>query len=340
VRPDSSSQVIIAGVVSHCAIYHNSLQGKSSYATQVTASTAVEAFGDSFDFIVDDNTISQTRNGIFLWGMSATNLTPQSIDSTYFNYVANNSVQNCLSGIVGISEAWNGWPVANPYPGISYLGNTCAGNTIGLIANCGLSLLADNAPAGDQVDLSVFDHNNILGVPMGIEAEPDNRITNVIAYKNDVNLGAGAVANSVALSLGTGEAPALQQNTYSGGFQTIYGGTQNTAPELEAPIHTLSVQGAAGGSAVSTSLVLWNAGTASLSWSATSNSSWLSMVNSSGGILNENASTLNLSCNPSALAAGVYSGTITVTAGGQVCNYTVTFTVAGNSRKHGRINLL
>ncbi len=40
VMPDGTSTVIIAGVISHCVVYNNTLQGKSTYDTQITASAA------------------------------------------------------------------------------------------------------------------------------------------------------------------------------------------------------------------------------------------------------------------------------------------------------------
>ena len=186
--------MIVAGVVSDCAIYDNSLQGKSSYATQVTASAGVQPYGNSFDFIVDSNTISQTCNGIYMWGMSDTNVSPLNITCDYFNYVANNTVDHCLNGIVGVSQAWGGWPTTDPYPGISYLGNTCTGNTVESMSESGLEVLANTAPIGDQVDLNVFDANTVSSTPAGINLEPGTLASNAIVYKNVLSTGAISTA--------------------------------------------------------------------------------------------------------------------------------------------------
>jgi hypothetical protein len=194
VPPDNTSTVIVAGVVSDCAIYDNSLQGKSDYATQVTASAGIQPYGNSFDFIVDSNTISQTRNGIYMWGMSQTDLSPQSITCDYFNYVANNKVEHCLNGIVGVSQAWGGWPTTDPYPGISYLGNTCTGNTVESVSESGLEVLANTAPIGDQVDLNVFDANTVSSTPVAINLEPGTLASNAIVYKNVLSTGAISTA--------------------------------------------------------------------------------------------------------------------------------------------------
>ena len=330
VPPDSSSTVLIAGVVSHCAIYHNSIQGKSDYATRETASAGVQPYGNSYDFVVDDNTISQTRAGIYLWGMSETSLSPQSITCSYFNYVANNTVHNCLNGIVGVSQAWNGWPGADPYPGISYLGNTCADNTVTSVTSGGMVEWATCAPIGDQLDLNVFDHNTVTNTPTGINLGPNNRITNTLAYKNTLSLGTAPLSASVGLALGSGENPALRQNTYTG-FASIYGVAQTPVQTIEAPSHVVSVQGTARGPVVTASFALWNACSSPLSWTAASDSAWLTAANPSGSISNENGvSTIALTCNPAALAHGVYSGTVTVAGTSQARSYTVIFTVGGS----------
>lgn len=327
VPPDSSSTVIIAGVVSQCAVYHNSLQGKSDYATRDTASAGVQPYGNSYDFIVDNNTISQTRTGIFVWAMSDTNQNPEDITCAYFNYIANNTVHNCLNGIVGVSQAWGGWPIADSYPGISYLANTCVGNTVDSVAGNGFAESAATAPLGDQLDLNVFDHNTVTNTPAGIDLDPSNHIYNAIIYKNDLSLGTANASGSVGVSLATSATSALRQNKYTG-FESTYGGAQTPALTIEAPNHVISVQGTARGAAVKASLVLWNAGTASLSWSVSSTTGWLAASQRTGSIPNENGvSTIDLTCNPASLAQGTYTGTVTVTGPNQVRTYSVVFTV-------------
>ncbi len=327
VPPDSTSTVIIAGVISQCAVYHNALQGKSDYATRDTASGGIQPYGNSYDFIVDNNTISQVRTSIAVWSMSDTNGNPEDITCAYFNYLANNSIHNCLNGIVGISQAWGGWPIADPYPGISYLANDCVGNTVDSVADSGFAEMAALTPVGDQLDLNVFDQNTVTNTPTAINLDPSTHINNAILYKNDLSLGSAIAPGSVGVSLATSATSALRQNKYAG-FQSTYGGTQTPALAVEAPIHVISVQGTSRGPAVKASLVLWNAGTAPLSWSVSSTTGWLSASQKKGSISNENGtSTIDLTCNPASLAPGVYSGTVTVTGPNQVRNYSVIFTV-------------
>jgi hypothetical protein len=62
----------------------------------------------------------------------------------------------------------------------------------------------------------------------------------------------------------------------------------------------------------SQTVTVYNQGTAALSWTATSNAAWLS-VNPSSGTLPQ---TISVSVNQAGLAAGTYTGTVTVTAVG------------------------
>ncbi len=189
VAPDATSTVLIGGVVSHCAIYQNSLQGKSSYTTQNTASAGIQPFGNSFDFVADGNAISQVRTGIGLWGMSMPLTASTSINCAYFNYVANNTVSQCLNGIANISQAWNGWPTGAPYPGISSLANVCTGNAVSTTAESGLAQWASAAPVGDQEDLNVFAHNALATTPVGLQTESSGHVNNTQSYKNTMGAG-------------------------------------------------------------------------------------------------------------------------------------------------------
>jgi hypothetical protein len=327
VPPDSTSTVTVAGVVSQCAVYRNVLQGKSDYATRETASAGVQPYGNSYDFVVDSNTISQVGTGISIWAMSDSGANPEDITCAYFNYIANNTIHNCRNGGVGISQAWGGWRLADPYPGLSFLGNTCAGNMVDSMTNGGFSELAGLAPVGDQVDLNVFDQNSVTNTPVAINLEQSSHINNTLLYKNNLSLGSATATGSVAVSLATSATSALRQNKYVG-FESTYGSAPTPALAIEAPTHVVSVQGTSRGAAVKASLVLWNAGSSALSWSVSNNTGWLNASQRKGAISNENGtSTIDLSCNPASLVPGVYSGTVTVTGSNQTRNYGVVFTV-------------
>jgi len=195
------------------------------------------------------------------------------------------------------------------------------------VAGSGFSEIAYCAPIGDQLDLNVFDRNTVTNTPVGIDLEQNDQINNVIVYKNNLSRGTSVASGSVGVSLTTNATSALRQNKYAG-FASTYGGAPIPALTIEAPNHVLSVPGTARGAAVKTPLILWNAGSASLSWTVSNTTRWLTASQKKGSISNENgASTIELTCNPAALAQGVYSGTVTVTSATQVRNYSVNFTV-------------
>ncbi len=177
--PDRSSTVIIAGVVSRCAVYHNSLDGKSDYATRDSASAGIQPYGNSFDFIADGNTISQIRHAISFWGLAENQTKPQSITCVYFNYIANNTIRHCVGGIAGVSKAWGDWPSNDPYPGITILGNTCTHNSLDSATECGLGEFTAGSPPGVQFDLNAFDHNIVTNSPRVLQIDgPISRVKN------------------------------------------------------------------------------------------------------------------------------------------------------------------
>ena len=261
-----------------------------------------------------------------MWGMAEAAVTPQSVDCVYFNYIANNTVTHCINGIVGVSQAWNGWPVADPYPGISYLGNTCTGNQVDTMVTNGVAEMAACPPTGDQMDLSIYDQNTVTGAPTAVNLAQATQINNAVLYKNGLSLGTAAVSGSVGLVMGS-TPPALRQNTYTG-FQSTYGGPMLPTPASEAPSHVVSVVGTAGGVSVQSSLVLWDVGPSTLSWNIASGANWLTVSQGSGSIADEaGASTLTLTCAPHALASGTYTASIVVQAAGHTRTYSVNITV-------------
>jgi uncharacterized protein (TIGR03437 family) len=89
----------------------------------------------------------------------------------------------------------------------------------------------------------------------------------------------------------------------------------------------LSLTGALGGAAVSGSANVNPGASASFTAVASSTGNWLSVSPSSGN----GPTTLTISASPTGLNAGTYSGTITVTGGGNSQNLTVTFNVSSTT---------
>ena len=108
------------------------------------------------------------------------------------------------------------------------------------------------------------------------------------------------------------------------GIQIGSSSSQPLAPQPAVSPSTLSFSGVAGGSNPATqNATVSNAGTGTLSWTASSNQSWLTVSPASG----TNSGTLTIGANIGSLSAGTYSGTVTVAGNGYSQSVAVTFTV-------------
>ncbi|HLH17200.1 MAG TPA: malectin domain-containing carbohydrate-binding protein [Bryobacteraceae bacterium] len=116
-----------------------------------------------------------------------------------------------------------------------------------------------------------------------------------------------ALVNAIQVSPASGSSV----STPSGGTST--GGTPPSGtPALAISVSTLSFSATAGGgNPAAQSVSVSNSGSGTMSWTASSNQSWLSVSPASGS----NAGTLAVAVSTGALAAGTYSGAVTVNAG-------------------------
>jgi hypothetical protein len=133
---------------------------------------------------------------------------------------------------------------------------------------------------------------------------------------NLAGLSAGTYTGTVTVS-----APGATNGT-----QTIAASLTVTAPPptLAVSMASLSFSGVAGGSNPNSQVSgVSNSGGGTLNWTASSNQSWLSVSPASG----MNSGTLTVGTNLAGLAAGSYSGAITVSGGGSTKTIAVTLAV-------------
>jgi len=158
VSPDSSSKVIVTVAADNTAIYHNTLDGKSDYATRFTASAGIEPFGAGNGFVADSNTLHELRTGIDSWAMTGNG----TLSPSYFNLYSNNTIDSCL---VGVDSRMNSTDDRTLNPGVGYLGNIFRAN---LMSNTPTSFTINGtyAPAGHQIMMTIFDHNIGVGLPI------------------------------------------------------------------------------------------------------------------------------------------------------------------------------
>jgi hypothetical protein len=208
VIPDASSIVVTGRVVANIAIYNNQLDGKSDYATRVTASSGVNVFNDAFDMVVDGNTINDVRTGI--------NLNPVSQGSTrlpiYNTLLANNTITNTIDAIALLGS---GDPTTQP----ALTNAVVRGNQATNMTERGL-----RAASGNMV---VVENNSFSDTPQGIGNSVSNgmRVENLVVRNNTFNRGTATLAGSIGFvpinNNGTNITPALSGNTFTG-FERDY----------------------------------------------------------------------------------------------------------------------
>jgi hypothetical protein len=210
--------------------------------------------------------------------------------------------------------------------------NVYRDNTVTDVAETGVFQYCDQVtPTGYRYDMEVYEHNSFTNLPKAFNTDYNSmgtRSKSTVLYKNTFSLGTATYSGSFGFSGGTNmQVPGLRTNTWTG-FASTYTGTLPGAL-LEIPVRNCNVVGTSGGSSQTTDVTIWNSGTSSLSWTATSDQTWLTTTSSSGSIADENSSsTITLNCNPSSLSAGTYTGTITVTGASQTKKIVVTFIVS------------
>ncbi len=297
--PDRDSLVAVASGVEKCVLYRNSLQGKADYASRFSASSGIQPYGNSFDFIADSNAIERVRTGISSWSRAETNqvLARPSIEPCYFNLYKSNRISAVLSGALSIMSGWEAsW---SGDPGVMYLGNIFRGNHMeGAVTAFELSKGGQSLPPGRPMDMNAFEGNTGLGLSLGFDcrATDDARplgagLGCTLFYKND--LAAGPAPGSTGIRFGLGQEPVLRLNRWTR-FQAPYGGDR-PGPVISAPflMSEIPVPGGVG------SLVVWNAGTAGLSLSMDSSQQWLNLGASSAVLDDENSSfTFTYSAQP------------------------------------------
>jgi len=323
--PDNTSVISLANSNDRAVVYDNYLDGKQYAVTSLlhNASSGIEPYGATSNFIAAGNTVAQARVGIANWATQ----NQVELDANYFGLFANNKLVDCRWGILN--------SVYMPHPkDLALFGTTYRGNQV---VNALQSAVVNTLPeAGGKVVLSYFlyEHNSLqsalngystggdLGLPGGYPATGQG-IDNQFFYKNAFATATAAGTYGLRTTLGS----VARENTFHS-YAQLYAGTPNPG-RLEAPYHVVELAGTTRPATVAGRLTLWNAGGQSLDWSASSDAAWLTLPVAKGALPNENSSTtLVLNAATAGLGAGRHTATITVVAGGRTTQYTVVLTIA------------
>ena len=321
VIPDTSSMAVVNFSYNNISISNNSLDFSTRSVTSTThiASTGIQPYSGSCNLIIDNNTIHESRNGISLWTNNGSSNNPNGeIAPCFFPLVTNNTVDTCR---LGLRMTGGG-----PDLGYAAIGRVFRNNTVTGAVDAAFDVRSGPGTYPNNM-MTVFEKNSLTDSTIAFDKRDDDGVLpNILFYKNIFSLGGATYSGSIAMTLDDVMTPALGENTFTG-FETTYSGSLTDPDEIsELPLRVIELTSE--GEVVDDSIELWNAGTAAMSWYATSNVSWLTVVGSSGVVTDQNtAGSISISADPSGLADGDYTGIITVTTGSEVKKVTVHYSL-------------
>jgi hypothetical protein len=317
VRPDSTSVLSIGRFLSRVGVYGNAFDGKPRAPASPThiASSGVQPFGGSQDLVVRRNTFHELRCAISNWSMSGGS-DPQArwTQPNFFNLFTDNRIEACRWAISQIHADWDGVPTVADYAILAavYRKNTVTGNVDGVFGS--------SSPSADRIQFTLYDLNTADRGTQGFNIGQER---DAVLVGNAMARGSAADSGGVAMSAAS--RPCLRDNTWDG-FAAAYTGTQ-PGGVLENPWRVFELSAPAGGQAAAI-LQIWNAGTAALSWTVSSNAPWLTPAPAAGSVADERgASPVTLTADAAGLSAGLHEAVVTVGANGQSQRATVRLTV-------------
>ena len=275
VMPDTNSYFVVSAASYRFAIYGNHFDGRDVWASGSThcASAGFELYGGGVDFVVDSNIFSDLRVGIMQYALAGQAVDDvKSLQSLFFNTYANNRIENCYRGISQVVDQGTSLPDGG------ILASTYRNNHIEDIGSNGLQYSATASKRLFMMSVferNVFNNCHEYAVRGGEWEENQLFIANAGTNNNE----------GVAMAISYDHLPGLKDNVWEGYLSEYQKGpTTYLPPEtlLELPRRVEYV----GNSAVQ-SLPVWNMGVEELSWSATTETPWISLVKDSGVLSNQ-----------------------------------------------------
>ncbi len=237
VTPDASSAVLIEAGTFQWAIYRNTFDGKSHYASDYTAMSAIQPAGGCYDWIGDNNIITNMRTALYVAAVQDFVSLKKRIHPCFFHLYSNNVIQSCYRGIyAGCGSTGN----ATLDPGTGFIGTIFRNNRLTDLSTVGVgeTTFQTTGPttAGCPLDMTLFEHNLFTNLPQGFDCDVAGpaRVKNTILYKNVFQLGTAAFANSFGIKIAaTTITPVLMQNIWIG-FAATFSGTASSGEIAEA----------------------------------------------------------------------------------------------------------
>ncbi len=327
VIPDSTSTIVLSMVPAKYAIYHNSFAAKSGqYTSGRTGSTGLCIYDGGTDFIYDRNTVLNVQAGVVLRGYTNTQngqsgwLATQPASSCLITNNTFTNIKSNVATIVGEFESLNVFRHNTVRQAGSVFNVQCDTNSsVNRTPYPGVTLPTP------MTTTNIFETVNALNINSGTvgATNPYFSIIGGNAITNNIfSLGTGVYTGSLGISyLIPPVIAGLRENSYTG-FQTTYGSPLSEC--LTLPVRVLDITIPQGDNTATGTLPIWNAGTASMNWSASADAGWIGLSSTSGTVSNENAcQNITVTCTAASMNEGVNIGTVTITTAGKAYKVTV-----------------
>ncbi|HEY3378312.1 MAG TPA: fibronectin type III domain-containing protein, partial [Armatimonadota bacterium] len=323
--PDAGSVLSIEEAAARWAVYHNTVDGlpddngdgTPDYLTRICAVIGVDFFGEVFDGIIANNTVSHMVKGIDLVGRAGSMGSPSQVSDTEANIlVTGNTVSQCKYGLaLETSAAPSG--AGDPVVGPSTLGCVFRDNQVSEVVTGfssdrnSISYLWDWPwSTSTLVEANTLSSCTSLGAYLGKQQD-------AMLLRN--NSFTGSAGSTAGISFDPAPLTVMNAKLYNNGYATFpswYSGTlPGSGQQLDG--RSLRFHALTGGSyPPAQTATLWNVGTSSLTSLVSSDSSWLTGSLNWATIDDEqagSAATLTVSANTTGLPAGDYYGTLTLT---------------------------
>lgn len=324
ISPDTSSVICINTCARRIVVYDNYTRGTDRAVTQAghTACTGAQPYGGGFDWIVANNTFWKMREGMSLHTIfkEADNISEGVAMPLYFMEVLDNTLINCRKNIQLLPYISGAGGAFASVKHVGILGILFRNNTTSLTEDKMLDINSENEYS--LIKACVFD-TNIM------ETTNDS----IVAYnytldgvKDIVFIGNSFTGNNTQPGITNipGHIPVFKNNTWTD-FTSDYTGTL-PGGVLEAPNRVVYLWDA-NTSSENGSFEIFNAGTSSLSWTASTSDGWITVNDTSGSINPDGDSdTITFTIDPSGLGSGTNDGTIEVAGNSYTKRITISYT--------------
>ena len=211
VTPDTESMISVGYLSDHVVVYENVMDGKGEQVAPEahTFSAGVVMFSANVDFVVDSNTMTDVRFGIYNWMIEH----GTEHMSFYSNTFARNSISHTREAfsihVAGIGQG-----------ATAYHGNVYRNNYAEHIVSYGIYLRTNGH--GTDGNMNVFQGNSFRSTPVGLRIQRDRgEIDNTIFENNRFVRHAAAFLNSYGTILSAIREGHIRKRNAFEGFMEI-----------------------------------------------------------------------------------------------------------------------